>query len=157
MKKRTGFVSNSSSSSFIVGYGAILKNKKSDVEKFFKKHGICNGDYEIRSVEEIYMTEGTKYAIGFIDYEIPLDKFDSKDLLLLVAIANNEGDSDGVFYREEDDYDSGWWRAENPDFYPENQQTVIAMLESGKFFDKNKPYAHSIGAARNGQENGIHF
>lgn len=85
----------------------IIVFVKSDVEKFFKKHGIWNGDYEIRSVEEIYMTEGTKYAIGFIDYEIPLDKFDSKDLLLLVAIANNEGDSDGVFYREEDDYDSG--------------------------------------------------
>lgn len=150
MKKRTGFVSNSSSSSFIVGYGAILKNKKSDIEKFFKNLNIRNCDYEIRSVEEIYMTEGTKYEIGFIDYEIPLDKFDSKDLLLLVAIENNEGDSNGVFYREEDDYDSGWWRAENPDFYSENQQKVIAMLESGKFFDKNKPYEHSIGAARNG-------
>ena len=36
MKKRTGFVSNSSSSSFIVGYGAIRKNKKSDIENFSK-------------------------------------------------------------------------------------------------------------------------
>ena len=156
MKIRLGFVANSSSSSFIIGFGSVNQKKMNELKNFINDY-LNKDEYCLLSVDDIknnsgylvnYNHEYNKACIGFIEEDLPIDKFNENDLLLIVSISNDEGDS--YFYDEEDDYELDYSIADQIDFYNERQQKIINMLSDGLFFNKEKPSICSIGAARNG-------
>lgn len=155
MKTRVGFVSNSSSSSFIVGIGVITDEDK--FRKYQEKYKNIVDRYDViddsarmwsslKSKKDEYVVEeptnyGGEVTLSKSDYEI--DGL-GKDIAVLCH-GNNEGDY--AFY---DDPDSEWPDVDydiDLDFFPEDQQNAFDEFgkESGiSFVDK------TYGAGRNG-------
>lgn len=149
MKIRNGFVSNSSSSSFIVGYGVVRQGAEHELRDFLKEQGLAVYEYGIATLRKYKAARFQRgMDLGFIDFPIKVDEIDDNDLICVIEIANNEGD--GTEFYAYPNYEPNYEQAKNIDFYSEKQQEIIKMLSDGRFFDKNKPYEHLIGAARNG-------
>jgi hypothetical protein len=103
MKFRNGFVSNSSSSSFIIGLGKVTNLEK--LQEFMAKG---HSDIELNTVKSIKERLESKWhwrevttADGKIWHECdygnecvtyPLDELKDEDLIAIVDIHNNEGD-----------------------------------------------------------------
>ena len=154
MKIRNGFVSNSSSSSFIVGVAKI-----SDYNKFqerLKEIGIHIDSYElmIKSISDV--RNDNIFECRYFDGNFHVESFSSSaginvkemidtDLLFIVNIANNEGDNEFMdSYDGDMDYNIGL------DFFYKNQQELYKM-----FFDEQSGLDITkcdinYGAARNG-------
>ena len=144
MKIRQGFVSNSSSSSFIVGYGAIDISKYNKLKKFLKKADLDEFDFKIVCVHTEYKNSfNPKTNIGINRLKVPVESFDAFDLLLLLNISNYEGDDE---FFNKITYECEYEKANNIDYYPKEQQKIIRVLKDGVFFDKSKPYICTIGA-----------
>lgn len=168
MKIRTGFVSNSSSSSFIIGIGKVTKNKRSRFKEWYNKITLGNTFYEgevnFLTSEEIFNKDVHDYIPDDIEYDYDKDElvvkapvnsepeirmpFDPLDIdrdseYFLVTLGNNEGDS--AFYdygSEELIYDKV-----DDDWFEEKQKKILDVLNSGDFFNDVRV---KIGADRNG-------
>ena len=149
-KRRNGWVSNSSSSSFIIGIGVIKDENK--LRKELKAHG-CS-DYEIKTLADIkersnwehkYRDE-TQEVVNMAcvndEPEISLRVEDPEARILLVNVGNNEGDSS--FWNGSDmDYDQVDY-----DWFSKDQQFLMDVLEDKKIISSSSGYEY--GASRNG-------
>ena len=135
MKIRNSFVSNSSSSSFITGYGVIDTKKYDELIKFIKERCDYNESFLI----------GLKKDLDLIYTNVSVDdSISDTDLILVVNYWNGEGDSEFYDSWGEPDYT----KASDINFYSEEQQELIHALSEGTFFDKTKPYDCSFGARK---------
>jgi hypothetical protein len=155
MKTRQGFVSNSSSSSFIIGYG-IVKNHDKLID-YLKNNQIEVDDCEVSLVNKENWNEqirwyqdiddnnyetiliGGNRSVIFFDKNLPLEKE-----VLLVEITNNEGDQDFCNYGKELNYS----KAFNKNYYSDKQQKIIELLEKDN--DMLEKTVLKFGAERNG-------
>lgn len=152
MKKRNGFVSNSSSSSFIIGYGTV--KDKSALHEYMKKHGI-KFDYDLA----LFNYETSNHLCESIDGEPSIELWGGNDTsvnvpkdminedLLTVCIHNDEGDGEFCVFDHHGDFlDLDYSPAFNDDFYSEEQQAIMDIF--------NQPFIENgyvqIGAERNG-------
>jgi hypothetical protein len=151
MKRRTGFVSNSSSSSFIIGIGVIKDEER--LRKELKLHGCTEYGYEIKEVKELSSSAGWDaghYDNGVVvntacvndEPYITLMVEDTSAKVLLVNVGNNEGDSS--FWNGDDmDYDQVDY-----DWFSENQQFLMDVLSDEAIISNSSGYEY--GASRNG-------
>jgi hypothetical protein len=150
MKVRKGFVSNSSSSSFIVGIARIADKAKFDA--YVEKKGIkLNEDFG-----DVYLTSvdgSNRWDLQKVGDRMVVESFQLSasaaiksptDIFFVVNISNDEGD--GPFWSdiyEEYNYDI------DIDYFMEDEQAVYAAFfdaESGLEMSGDASY----GAARNG-------
>lgn len=169
MKQRNGFVSNSSSSSFIIGLGVVPAANVSALKQHIDKHKLTElrlykvsdlVDGTVRSwdvdteIEYDELGNGTlgKVSIESFNYDSVtlrsnvLSNLSSEDVI--VAMYDTYGDDCDFYERDEDgeisdwdcNYDIGW------DFFPESMQ------EAGDVFNSNLVMHGEVsyGAGRNG-------
>jgi len=152
MKTRAGFVSNSSSSSFIIGYGIVtdvgaFKSycKKNKIEFVQVDPQMENWYSDVELFEQMVPHDCREvYGGNDTSITIPSEVADNpKGNILRVTIGNNEGD--GLFWDEESG-DMRYEMANDPDFFDGWQRAVIDM------FDENfiKDGCVYFGAERNG-------
>ena len=152
MKKRYGFVSNSSSSSFIIGYGTV--KDKNALNEYMKKHGI-KFDYDL----ELFNYETSNHLCESIDGEPTITLWGGNDTdlsvpknminedLLTVCIHNDEGDGAFCTYDHNGDFiDLDYDDAFEESFYSEEQQAIMNIFNQS--FIENGFV--QIGAERNG-------
>jgi len=153
MKIRNGFVSNSSSSSFIVGVAKI--NDYNEFTQYIRDNNIkLNYDIKVMTLSDIIKENNydlhynnDKIHVESFQTEASLDIKDCKDedLFLIVNICNNEGDSDFMTSDYDDiDYDI------DISFFNNSDKKVYDAFynnESGLDLNKSKVY---FGAGRNG-------
>ena len=153
MKIRNGFVSNSSSSSFILGYGIIK-----DDEKFLKycyenkitiSNDINDEFSEVRVVPCWHIDKKHRIlsCTNHIELIIPneIEYNHGKDLII-VELGNDEGD--GEFYND-DIEEMEWYRAENINFWSGHQRAIIELFSNKEIID-SKYSEIKFGAERNG-------
>ena len=155
MKTRTGFVSNSSSSSFIVGIGKILNVEKFDkyivdnnikLDKFDTKK-VRVGDIKNERYSEARRQGDSIVVESFAtDVRISSKGLNDEDTLLVVNISNNEGDS--YFVENEDDYEINY--NIDYDFFDKNQQKIYDLFTNSNSGVDVKNAEVTYGAARNG-------
>jgi hypothetical protein len=153
MKIRNGFVSNSSSSSFIIGLLKITDKNKKKVEKFIKSlTKVCAYDVYTTEINEFFngkyyegyvirVDENKIYNIAPVNSEPSLSlPYESKsDKFLIVNIGNNEGD--GAFWNnetEELEYDKV-----DDSYFTGEQKEILKFLI-------NQKAVYMVGADRNG-------
>ena len=150
MKIRTGFVSNSSGSSFLIGVSVVKNINK--CMKYIKDNDIKNTT--IKTFKDMKNESSWTYSIS--EDKIIVDSFDysevsvktkglkDTDFILTYVFFGNEGDN--IFYENgEMDYDI------DLDFFDDSEQRGMAMLsdpeDAGLIKDKTD---WTYGAARNG-------
>lgn len=145
MKIRNGFVSNSSSSSFIIGWG-VIKDMNS-FTTYCKDENITLDFYNAYLVSDEIKKNRHWYDIcGGNNTEISIpEKYYDAENIVIVDVGNNEGDGGGSPFCKNGEV--GYEKADNLDFFPDNQQKLAKMLMNKKLFiDSHVQW----GAERNG-------
>jgi hypothetical protein len=158
LKTRNGFVSNSSSSSFIIGIGAIKDKAKFEKWKesidlkwdgTFTTYSIQGDEYRSGNIKE---NQKDFYISAPINDECPEVSISKKHIedndikeIVSVCIGNDEGD--GCFYAGEDCY-SGLDYDIDETWFDENQQRVLE--EFGSKESGIEDIEITYGAGRNG-------
>jgi len=159
MKIRTGFVSNSSSSSFIVGIGVVTNFKKFNdwVEKLDPEDAedirlVDVNEERKRNYRDLdenstnySVEEPTNYGGTVSMNKEEYEKIATKrpDDIVVMCLGNNEGDSE--FYTDGDDYECNW--DIDLDWFSESQQAMFeGFSEDNGIYLVDKTY----GAGRNG-------
>lgn len=158
MKTRNGFVSNSSSSSFIVGIGKVVDQNR--LHKFMTSNKIKFDKYNFYTVKVSDLDDKKNcYSIRTNGDSIVVESFQNNamikkdglnpdDTLVVANIINNEGDT-GVF-----EYDESNWGGINYDIdldhFSEEQQTIYTLFFNDNSGIDSKTSDASFGAARNG-------
>jgi len=153
MKIRNGFVSNSSSSSFIIGLAKVQDENK--LRTILDKMPDIKNDYFLGNYNDFISSEYKCYEINFSDgrisveapinnsFEISLDVNDEEKVFAF-CVGNDEGDSE--FYdlqKDELNYDKV-----TEDWFEGDQAKILELFATSHDILKNKIY--KIGAARNG-------
>lgn len=167
MKIRKSFVSNSSSSSFIIGVAEVADICK--FKKYAKENGISlenNYDFTLTTWKELRDKERSKWGDtesikddkiivdSFAYDEISISSKDMKDgtMVIVYAFYGNEGD--GYFYDSDDDDDWGepnYDRVYDDNFFNASEEKMLALFGSPEAAGLKKDNCESsIGAARNG-------
>jgi hypothetical protein len=166
MKIRSGFVSNSSSSSFIIGYGVVKDKDKFD--KYCKTHDItvntknedhtdyCKSVYLYEDPYEIYdhkFSESGRILTGgnITELLVPQTVIPYNDPIVTVEINNDEGDGPPFVYEEGKGDGQGGFNyevAKKISFYSDVQQAIINLFkeETGVLINCKVLF----GAERNG-------
>ena len=153
MKIRNGFVSNSSSSSFIVGVAKI--NNYNEFTKYIIDNNI-KLDYSIKVMTLSEIKENNDYDMHFNNNKIYVDSFQTgayldtkdckdEDLFLTVNICNNEGDSNFMT----SDYDDIDYDIDISFFDIHDKKIYEAFYNEESGLDLNKSEI-CFGAGRNG-------
>ena len=154
MKIRAGFVSNSSSSSFIVGIGKIddinlFEQLKEKYPKGYEKPWLCTGlelaESKNKWAHVSISADRKKVSItggGNSDPDVTID-FDEFGKYIVYNINNDEGD--GAFYEVDEDGEYGDLDYDiDLSWFSEEQQEIFELIEG---LDVN---AIIYGAERNG-------
>lgn len=159
MKIRNGFVSNSSSSSFVIGIGKVK-----DLSKFVRHCydiGVMLGLDNNHNIDVFQHPKSTDVRIWILDelndrYEVQsfrydivlLKKSDLKegDSIVCFNFTNNEGDSEFTVYDEKGEYDHLDYRI-GTDRLPEEQMKLYELMFDREYVEIGEAI---YGAARNG-------
>ncbi len=143
MKIRNGFVSNSSSSSFVLGYGKVVDYVA--LHKYLEENNISIDDYYLKMWDSEYENKwSSQYELSCSNYtSITIPEELRCEGTIIAEFGNNEGD--GAF-SSEDGWDIDYSCANNIEWYDTDQQAIIRLF-SQPFIEKG--YV-KIGAERNG-------
>ena len=150
MIKRIGFVSNSSSSSFIIGYGIIKDRQK--FNNYIKENKINIDAYGVKVKNKFdLIKDWEKELTGGNHTEIYIpDKLIEEGDLFIVEIQNNEEDACFIIYDEDGEYiELDYSIAKDIDFYDSEQQAIINLFNDKDIIDENNSEC-MYGAERNG-------
>ena len=139
MKTRSGFVSNSSSSSFILAYGLVSQNNIEKVKNYLSENGIeyipvkWNDKFVYADVKlfEQSLDKADRILTGGNDTEliVPREIAESYTFnIITVELTNNEGDD--AFHDEIYSDSLDYRKAQNKSWYPIKQQKLIELFES---------------------------
>lgn len=143
MKLRKGFISNSSSSSFMIGVGKVndLDKLKKELAKIKKVDYKLIQLKDIKNSYDVHVGKSTISVESFTGDSVNLKNLSPEDWILYFSEFGPHDDSD--FWNEEYgeyDYDI------DLTFEP-NQEKIRELITNKKFFDD---FDITIGAGRNG-------
>lgn len=148
-KIRNGFVSNSSSSSFIIGVGKVIDETK--ILEYLEKNKGLKGDVEIDTVCDLreasnwgpHVTSNNDVLVDSFDYsEVTLNLDNIGEEEKVVSIYHSVGDDSDFWNGDEYNYDIGL------DFFNANIQELVTDPE--KYGIDPKTFEFTYGAGRNG-------
>lgn len=154
MKIRTGFVSNSSSSSFIIGYGLIKDRDhfNSIMSKISAMPDFRDYWVDVYDADELYkIPDRALYVSGGNDTEMRIHKeyFNSRKNhgLVILQILNDEGDDAFRGLNYDEDYELDYTKAHDIEYYSESQRALYELLKNEKVVTNSTVI---FGAERNG-------
>lgn len=165
MKKRNGFVSNSSSSSFIIAVAEVEDIKK--FRQYAQENDIKiedNGGLPLSTFKELKERESNGWEMerlqedkiiveSFDCSEVSISSKDMKDGTFVVSYAFYGNEGDGYFYDADDDDwgEPNYDRVYDDNFFDSKEEKMLTLFGDPEGAGLKKDNCESsIGAARNG-------